>query len=503
MGKRAAIVWFRNDLRLHDNEALHEAISAAEEVLPVYIFDPRVFGAETRKFGFPKVGAHRLTFILQSLAELRKNLRQRGNNLLVRIGKPEDVLLDLTREVRASWVFCNRERTKEELDVQDAVEQQLWTVGREIRYSRGKMLYYTSDLPFPITHTPDVFTQFRKEVEKITPVRDPLPTPVKVPPVVEDDLDFGELPTLADFGLEPPPHDERAAIHFVGGESEGLDRVEEYFFETEAVATYKKTRNGLVGKNYSTKFSAWLAQGCISPKRVYQELKDFEEKVTSNDSTYWVFFELLWREFFRLQGKKYDEKIFLKGGTKGEADPKWREDRDLLQRWIDGTTGVPFIDANMREIARTGFMSNRGRQNVASFLVKDLHLNWQMGAEYFESVLTDYDVTSNWCNWNYVAGVGADPREDRYFNILTQAERYDPKGEYVKLWCPELAGLPPEWIHKPDQLPPNLQEEYGVKIGGHYPKAIVPTSKWSKKGKRPHGNLDRGRKRGRGKSVYR
>lgn len=502
MGRRAAIVWFRQDLRLHDNEALTEAMEQAQEVLPVYIFDPRTFGAKTRKFGFPKTGSHRAKFILESVAELKSNLRSRGNDLLIRIGKPEEILRDLTLEVRASWVFCNRERTEEELKVQDAVEQQLWTIGREIRYSRGKMLYYTSDLPFPVTHTPDVFTNFRKEVEKITPIRDPLPTPVRVPRLIADDVDYGELPTLSDFRISEPPHDERAAIHFTGGESEGLARLNEYFFETEAVTTYKETRNGLIGKNYSTKFSGWLAQGCLSPKRIYQELKQFEEEVVSNDSTYWVFFELLWREFFRLQGKKYDEKIFLKGGTKEETDPKWRNDRRLLDKWIAGQTGVPFIDANMREIAATGFMSNRGRQNVASFLVKDLHVNWQMGAEYFESMLTDYDVTSNWCNWNYVAGVGSDPREDRYFNILSQAERYDPQGEYVKLWCPELAALPTEWIHKPDQMPPHVQEEYGVKIGGHYPKAIVPTEKWSKKGKRRGGNRDRGRKKGRGNSRY-
>lgn len=342
------------------------------------------------------------------------------------------------------------------------------------------MLYYTSDLPFPITHTPDVFTNFRKEVEKITPVREPLPTPVRVPIVKDDELDFGEMPTLADFGIPEPPQDDRAVLDYQGGETAGLERLEHYLWESKAVETYKETRNGLIGADYSTKFSAWLAQGCISPKRIYHEVMAYEEKEVANDSTYWVIFELLWREFFRLQGKKHDELIFLKGGTKQDADPKWRNDERLLRPWIEGRTGVPFIDANMREIAQTGFMSNRGRQNVASFLVKDLHVNWQMGAEYFESVLIDYDVTSNWGNWNYVAGVGSDPRENRYFNILSQAQRYDEKGEYVKLWCPELTDLPAEWIHIPDQLTPSQQEEFGIKIGGHYPKAMVATRKWMK-----------------------
>lgn len=482
MSKRAAIVWFRQDLRLHDNEALTESLSQADEVLPVYIFDPRIFSAKTRWFGFPKTGAHRAKFIIESVIDLRRNLKARGSNLLVRVGHPEDELFKLTKEIRASWVFCNRERTEEEKRVQDALEQNLWAIGREIRYSRGKMLYYTADLPFPITQTPDVFTQFRKEVERITPVRDPLPTPPRVPLIWDEEIDFGRIPTLSDFGLEEPPEDERTVLAFRGGETAALERLEHYLWETKAVETYKETRNGLIGADYSTKFSPWLAQGCLSPKRIYHEIRHYEEKEVANDSTYWVIFEILWREFFRLQAKKYDEKIFLRGGTKEEDPGNWSEDPRLFDRWKNGTTGIPFIDANMREIAHTGFMSNRGRQNVASFLVKDLKINWQMGAEYFESALIDYDVASNWGNWNYVAGVGADPRENRYFNILSQAQRYDPEGEYVKLWCRELSQLPAEFVHTPDQLLPQQQEKFGVKVGGHYPLAMVPTKKWNNSG---------------------
>ena len=175
---------------------------------------------------------------------------------------------------------------------------------------------------------------------------------------------------------------------------------------------------------------------------VYHELKRYEAERGANESTYWLFFELLWRDFFRFMGKKHGSKIFQIGGTRGVADPRWKNDPDLLQSWIDGKTGIPFVDANMLELKHTGFMSNRGRQNVASYLVKDLGVNWQMGAEYFESVLIDYDVCSNWGNWNYVAGVGSDPREDRYFNMETQAKRYDPNGEYVRHWLPELAYSP-------------------------------------------------------------
>ncbi|SEQ82514.1 DASH family cryptochrome [Neolewinella agarilytica] len=484
MSKRLAIVWFRRDLRLHDNEALTDALKHADEVLPVFIFDPREWRGTLPHTGLPKIGSHRAKFVLESVLDLKKNLRKRGADLLIRIGKPEEELVELTHQTHASWVFCNRERTQEELVVQNAVEANLWAIGREVYYSRGKLLYYTADLPFPITHTPDVFTQFRKETERITPVREPLPTPMRIPLAQEEGLDFGEVPTLSDFGIVPPPEDKRAAIHWQGGETAGLDRLAYYLFDSQAISTYKETRNGLIGSDYSTKFSAWLAHGCLSPKKIYAEVKAYEEKNGANDSTYWVIFELLWRDFFRLMGKKHGNAIFHKGGPKGEAST-WRKDPAAFQRWMDGQTGTPFIDANMREIALTGFMSNRGRQNVASYLVKDLKLDWRLGAEYFEHQLTDYDVTSNWCNWNYVAGVGSDPREDRYFNILSQAQRYDDNGDYVKLWCPELSALPCEEIHQPDQLTDGEQSARGVKLGVDYPTPLIPSEHWQrKKGRR-------------------
>ena len=133
----------------------------------------------------------------------------------------------------------------------------------------------------------------------------------------------------------------------------------------------------------------------------------------------------------------------------------------------------------MKELNATGFMSNRGRQNVASFLVKDLGLHWIMGAEYFESLLLDYDPCSNYGNWNYIAGVGADPREDRYFNIISQAKRYDSDGRFVKYWLPELEGIPDDQVHTPDRMEASELKKYGIELGSSYPKAIVATSKWS------------------------
>ena len=472
--KRRAIVWFRQDLRLHDNEALTTALRMAEEVIPVYIFDERVFRGETR-FGFPKTGRFRTQFILESVADLRQRLRALGSELIVRVGYPEQILTDLCHQLKTSWILCNRERTHEEVLVQDALERKLWSIGAELIYTRGKMLYHTQDLPVPVHHTPDTFTQFRKDNEYITSVRLPLSTPPVLPPVIGI-ADLGELPTLTDFGHAPIEPDPRAVLAFRGGETAGLARLQYYLWDTDLVKTYKETRNGLVGGDYSSKFSVWLAQGCLSPKQIYHELKRYEQERGANESTYWVFFELLWRDFFRLLGKKHGNRIFLRGGIQNKPMKHVKSNQDLFQAWAQGKTGVPFVDANMREMNATGFMSNRGRQNVASFLVKDLKVNWQMGAEYFESQLLDYDPCSNWCNWNYVAGVGSDPREDRYFNILTQAKNYDPQGEYVRLWCPELREVPPEKIHRPDLLTPAERTNYRV---NGYPKAIVRMEKWA------------------------
>lgn len=477
MQRKRAIVWFRQDLRLHDNEALHEALKHGDEIIPVFVFDERVFRGKSM-FGFPKTGSYRAKFIIESVEDLRQSLRALDSELIVRVGKPEEEIFKLARLAKTSWVFCNRERTQEEEEVQDTLEKNLWSIGQEVRFSRGKMLYYTADLPFPVTHTPDIFTNFRKEVERFIPVRQPLPVPEELYFPKSFATPVGEIPSLRDFGLSEVKEDSRAVISFKGGEKEGLERLQYYLWESDAIKTYKETRNGLIGDTYSSKFSPWLAQGCLSPKMIYYELKRYEAARGANESTYWLFFELLWRDFFRFMGKKHGNKIFQRGGTKGLVNHELQTDSSILEIWTSGRTGVPFVDANMRELALTGFMSNRGRQNVASFLVHDLRVDWRMGADYFESLLIDYDPCSNWGNWNYIAGVGSDPRENRYFNILSQAKRYDPKGEYVKHWLPELKMLPEAKVHQPELLSSEEQETHHVRLGADYPKPMISTSKW-------------------------
>ncbi len=462
------ILWFRNDLRLHDHEALVNAVEHVKEVYPVYIFDERHF--EKTSFGFPKTGAFRAKFLLESLHSLRERLRSKGSELIIRRGKPEEILPQLAQEWGAKGVFAHQEVTSEEIQIEDALEDALFKQGVTLETYWGTTLYHLADLPMPINSLPDIFTHFRKEVEKFSEVREVLSTPQAIDtPTIEN---MGDLPSLSDLGLEEVEKDERQVLDYKGGEEAAFERLQTYFWEEDRLREYKETRNGLLGSGFSSKFSAWLALGCISPRKIYEEVKRYEKLRKKNSSTYWLIFELIWRDYFRFVCKQHGNTVFQEGGIKGESRP-WDVNWDRFDRWAEGETGIPFIDANMRELKNSGYMSNRGRQNVASFLVKDLNLDWRMGAEWFESLLIDYDVCSNWGNWNYVAGVGNDPRENRYFNILSQASRYDGKGEYVKHWIPELEELPASIVHAPYLALETELRKYGVQLGHHYPQPII------------------------------
>jgi len=465
-----AVLWFRNDLRLHDNEALVEACQKAKYILPVYVFDERLFYGKTG-FGFEKTGKFRAKFIMESVADLRENLRKSGSDLIIRIGKPEVEIFNIAKSIKSSWVYCNRERTSEEVYVQDTLEKSLWTIGQELRFSRGKMLFHTADLPFPVCQVPDIFTNFRKEIENSVMIRAPFQIPDEIP-FPTCDLDKGVVPSLATFGKESVVSDYIENKKFIGGESQALLQLKEYFWETNQIENYKKTRNEMLGWQFSSKFSAWLSSGCISPKFIFYELKEYEKKIRKNDSTYWLYFELMWRDYFRLIGKKFGNRIFVNKGIRN-IDPGGSNDLTKFTIWAQGNTGFPLIDANMKQLNQTGYMSNRGRQNTASFLVKDLKINWLIGAEYFESLLIDYDPCSNYGNWNYIAGIGNDPREDRYFNILTQSKRYDLQGNYIKHWLPELKNVPVHRIHMPDEMNLSEQAESKVFIGKDYPAPVT------------------------------
>jgi deoxyribodipyrimidine photo-lyase len=465
------LVWYRNDLRLHDHAALHQATQKASEVYAMYCIDERWF-AKTF-LGIPRTDSFRAKFLLESLCDLRLALRKIGGDLIVRLGKPEEQVALIAEQLQVDAVFASQEVTDEEVKIEQKLEQKLLHKKIHLDLFWQQTLYHLDDLPFPVGRIPDIFTEFRKAVEKNCEVRKSFPSPSQLTKPSEDFV-VGEIPRLKDLGLDEPAGSEGVLV-FRGGETEALKRLSHYFWKADALKVYKETRNGLLGADYSSKFSAWLALGCLSPRYIFEQVKLYEKQRIKNDSTYWLIFELIWRDYFRFIAKKYGNALFWESGIKDE-NLFLKNNRRVFELWANGETGVPFIDANMRELKQTGFMSNRGRQNVASFLVKDLHINWTWGAMYFESKLIDYDVCSNWGNWNYVAGVGNDPRENRYFNIPSQAKRYDPQAEYIKYWLPELKDIPVSKIHQFDELSEKELRSYGVQIGVDYPKSLVSYS---------------------------
>ncbi len=469
MAAKRILIWYRNDLRLHDHQPLTQALSEGASIIPLYCFDDRHFGST--QFGFPKTGAFRAQFLLESIADLQAAWQARGSDLIVRRGLPEQIIPELVDRLQITDVYYHREVTAEELAVSNAVERYLKAVNVNVRSVWGHTLYQLQDLPFNIANLPELFTKFRKEVEKNAYVREPLPTPEHLPPLPAD-LDCGKIPSIADLGLEYPQFDPRGGLAYRGGETAGIARVDEYIWQSDRLRVYKETRNGMLGADYSSRFSAWLALGCLSPRYIHHQVKTYERERIENDSTYWLIFELLWRDYFRFICAKHGNKIFKASGIQG-VDLTWKQDWERFDLWREGKTGFPLVDANMRQLAATGYMSNRGRQNVASFLTKNLGIDWRMGAEWLESLLIDHDVCSNWGNWNYTAGVGNDARGFRFFNIIKQSKDYDRDGKYVKHWLPELENVPAAKVHEPWKLLPVEQERFGVNLGVDYPNPVV------------------------------
>lgn len=423
------LVWFRNDLRLHDNEALHLAAQSCEELLCVYCIDPREF--DETPYGFTKTGPYRIQFLLETLHQLKTALQSIGGDLLVLTDKPENAIPKLLTEHRIRYLFFHHQAGTEEAETVDNINRCCNANQIVVNVAQGATLFHILDIPFSLGSLPNIFTEFRKTTEKNSRIRPAYVAPQFITSIKIDGAN--NIPTPSDLGFTIPEPDPRAAILFKGGEDEAIKRLKHYVWDTQAIKEYKETRNGLLGIDYSSKFSAWLALGCISPRTIYWEIKKFEQDVVANSSTYWLIFELLWRDYFHFVAMKYRKLLFRAGGIK-QKPLYYISNEALFENWRTGNTGVAFIDANMRELLHTGFMSNRGRQNVASYLVKDLKLDWRMGAAWFEHCLIDYDVASNYGNWSYIAGIGNDPREDRYFNIPTQVAKYDPEGKYVRHW---------------------------------------------------------------------
>lgn len=517
---RLTLVWLRNELRTHDNFLLHAAAERGGVVLPVYVFDSGEVGktAKSPLTGAAKTGPFRTKFLLESVSNMRENLRLKcSSNLLVASGKPEHIfstlikglLADAKTENLCISVLCSQSVCSEEQRTEELVNSALTAGLRDINSSGNSPLekiwdgtmyhpldlkeHASMDMPNDLK---DTFTPWRIDVEKAkTPVQEPLPEPevltlppgnvletitaaLATNPDVKGGLDY--LPSLGELGVSQPSSAEPDARgdYFapIGGETAGLARVKKYVWDEDRLKEYFDTRNGMIGQAYSTKFAPWLARGCISPRLVATECRRYEKKRgIANKSTYWVIFELTWRDYFVFYAQKYGRRLFFKDGIKGR--PKgygWQDNATQLSAWKEGRTGVPLIDANMRELKATGFMSNRGRQNVASYLTLDLQLDWRLGAEHFEDLLVDYTPEANWGNWHAAAGL-AGGRVNK-FNPVKQGKDYDKDGQYIRLWCSELEHVPTRKIHEPWTMSAEEQQTAKCIIGVDYP---VPLTKHS------------------------
>lgn len=525
------IHWFRHgDLRLHDNPALLHTINSLDKphhlFLPVFFFDPRFVGNNNpTAFGTSKCGPRRAKFLIESVANLRENMLKLGSGLVVSLGKPEDFFESLRcRDDMAIQVTCQEEVSSEEIQVVKSVDEILQKRGLHSSVTQiwGSTLYNRQQLPFDggAKGMPDSFTPFRNKVEKHCAIDKPFPPPSKAQlrSTVTDIESFTDckncsltyLPTMEDLGYSADmiEQDDRGVMAFSGGESAALARVQEYIWDKDLLKVYFDTRNGMLGPDYSTKVSPWLAHGCLSPRYIAEQCHKYETQRIANKSTYWVVFELLWRDFFKFLALKHGNSIFYLHGTVGASaalrsrsdktdanrssrQASWSTDPILFCAWADGRTGYPLVDANMRELKATGFMSNRGRQNVCSFLAIDMNFDWRYGAYYFEQELIDYDIYSNWGNW--VSGAGMLGGRLNRFNIVKQSKDYDFDGDYVRHWLPELRNVPSSLIHEPWRMTVEEQEKYGVKIGTHYPRPIIRPSNYRSypKGDEPrqiHGN---------------
>lgn len=421
------ILWYSKNLRTRDSESLYGIMQEDLPFVAVCILDDHEF--RKSPWGSRKMGRYRAKFLLKTVENLRQSLSRQHIPFLVKQGKTGGVFKELAEQFDIVKIFCQEEWTREESDAEAEVKNILPAAIWEKSYSQ--FLVHPLFVFKTLDKIPMLFTAFRQKVEKNLLIRPEFPSEKLTYNKPCIDLKSDEI-SLQSLGFEDFEADRRTAFPFSGGEAAGLKRVKSYFSETQHLSRYKEIRNGLIGEDYSSKFSAWLANGSLSAVTVYHEVKKYEQAFGSNESTYWLIFELLWRDFFRYISLQYNDLIFRKTGITHKRYVSGH-DEEIISRWKEGHTESDFINANMIELKETGWMSNRGRQNAASYFCKTLKQDWRIGAAHFEEVLIDYDVHSNYGNWIYLAGVGNDNR-DRMFNPEKQAELYDPNQEFVDLW---------------------------------------------------------------------
>lgn len=422
-----AVVWLvRDSCRVVDNPPLSRAAERAREmsaiVIPLACLEPRRW--QNQQFGLPRVGDHWCRFRTESLLALGEALATQGSALWVAADSPDRALDRVAGQFQILEVHTDVPLSTEERLENARIEAE----GYGVHVTETDELFTEAQLPFELDALPKTFTQFRKVIEKPPALRPhaPLPTPI--------------LPPIQAAPWPDPPEWIEAVeacvrsteLRIKGGTPAGQAHWDAYL-ASGALSAYKATRNALDGEHPWSQLSPWLAHGCLSVRHVWYDTLAYEDRFGANESTYWLRFELLWREYFRWYARASDWTLFRKEGpagrvVSGDRHPtRWRA-------WKEGMTGCDIVDAAMRELVATGWMSNRARQLVASALIYESNLDWRLGASWFEANLIDYDVASNWGNWAYIAGVGADPRGGRIFNLAQQASRHDPDGRYRARW---------------------------------------------------------------------
>lgn len=449
------LVWFRHDLRLEDNPALHEAAKRGP-VVPVFIWAPSEEG-DWRPGGASAVWLH------HSLSQLQSALGKRTSRLIVQEGDSYDVLIELTQKCGANAVFWNR-RYEPLITKRDArIEKQLKKAGIEVQTFNSALLHEPWDLLNKQGQCYRVFTPFWKAMMRQSPPPPPLPAPDTLPGTEK----YPDSVSLANLNLLPLV-DWASGIREAWQPGEAGAHAQLERFIQDALASYGDNRDFPRMESVS-RLSPHLRFGEIGPRQIWNAI--YEAGETINSSAYLR--QLVWREF------SYHLLYHFPHTSSEPLRPEfskfpWRKDPDALHAWQEGKTGYPLIDAGMRELWRTGWMHNRIRMAVASFLVKDLLLPWQDGARWFWDTLVDADLANNTMGWQWIAGCGADAAPYfRIFNPVTQGERFDPEGDYVRQWVPELENLPNQWIHKPWKAPAAVMHEAGVELGNHYPLPIV------------------------------
>lgn len=448
--KKLIIFWYRNDLRVDDNPALNHACALAEQtgsaLLMVFCHSAAysaLRSAQTR-WGFARISRHRQKFLHDSLIDLRCQLHQYAFSLLELDGElssQAQFWTYVSQYYELEAIVCEEIAAPEEMAQVDSVRAlklPLQTIWQSTMYSR-------QDFDFTLTQMPDQFTAFRHKVERgAYRVRAPVSCALSSAFALHDpNLEkFSSQVQINEKGIfEHLEQDVRSSFPywttaFRGGSQAALQHLSRYF-STDLAHSYKQTRNQLYGTGFSTKFSPWLASGAISASQIIAALLVFEDEHGQTDSSYWIWFELLWRDYFRFLHCKYGVQLYRARGLSKLPVSLPAFDEQKFQAWAQSKTGEPLVDAAMRELATTGYLSNRLRQQVISYWLHELAGDWRVAAAWFESQLLDYDVYSNQGNCLYLAGLGTDPRGylgGRWFDPQKQAKQYDADGEYRRLW---------------------------------------------------------------------